>query len=489
MVALIATVALPILQFNRDVIAWSQGGQDKSVSPSKVVRMNRAPVSKDILKVKLPTATEVTLENGLTVLILEDHRFPAVSVQLQMNSAGALYEPSSTPGTASAAASLLREGTTTRTSKQIAEDVDKLGATLNAFAGFGSPTTVIVASGLSDNVDEWFALLVDVLMNPTFPADELAKYKTRQLVQLKQQRTQPSFLANERFSRALYNDHPAATVSATEASINGFSSEALTTWHHERYVPQTAILGIAGDVNSAEFIPKLKKWFAGWKKTVLKETFPPNPSPAGAKKIYLVDRPNSVQTTLSVGNLAIDRLSPDYLSAVVMNRIVGGGPAARLFINLREEKGYTYGVYSNITAPKYVGQWSASGDFRTDVTDGAMKELLYEINRIRDQKVPDSELDDSKRALVANFALSLEQPNQLLAYAVTRKYYNLPKDYWDTYPAKLMAISADDVQRVAKKYLSTDAIQMVAVGDASKIKSVLDKYGPVETYDVDGKVK
>lgn len=470
-------------------IVQAQPGQEKAVSVSKVERKNKAPVSKEILRVKLPKPKEVTLDNGLTVLILEDHRFPTVNVRLDLTTAGALYEPSNMPGLASAAATLIREGTKTRNSRQIAEDVDRLGATLNAFTGFGATTTVINASGLSDNLDEWFALMVDVLLNPTFPADELEKYKARQKVLLKQQRTQPSFLANERFSKAVYGNHPASVVAATEESINSLSTETLAKWHAERYVPQGSILGIAGDVNANELIPKLKKWFAGWKKTDLKETLPPNPSPTTTKKIYLVDRPNSVQTTLTLGNIAIDRVSPDYIPVTVMNRIIGGGPAARLFINLREEKGYTYGVYSGISSGKYPGPWSASGDFRTDVTDGAMKELLYEINRIRTEDVPEAELDETKRALVANFALSLEQPTQLLSYAVTQKMFRLPADYWDTYPAKLMAVTAADVKRVANKYLNPDAMQVVAVGDGGKIKSVLEKYGPVEVYDTEGKMK
>jgi predicted Zn-dependent peptidase len=172
---------------------------------------------------------------------------------------------------------------------------------------------------------------------------------------------------------------------------------------------------------------------------------------------------------------------------VVMNRIVGDGPAARLFLNLREEKGYTYGVYSNFTALKYPGPWRAGGDVRTEVTDGAMTEFFNEIRRIREEKVPAAELDDAKRSVVAGFALSLEQPTELLNYAITRKLYDFPADYWDTYPAKIMAVTPEEVQRVARTYISPVNIQIVAVGDASKIKPVLEKYGPVEVFVTEGK--
>jgi zinc protease len=460
----------------------------KATPASKVERKRRAPVSKEVLRVKLPRAQEATLENGLTVLIVEDHRVPTVSAQFQLSGAGPIYEPSNLPGLANITAQMLREGTKTRTSKQIAEEVDRLGASLFASSSFGSSAASVNASGLSDNLEEWLALATDILLNPTFPADEVNKLRQRLKVQLIQQRTSPDFLASERFNRAVFGSHPAAVRSATAESIDAITPEALARWHKERYAPQNAILGIAGDVRAADLIPKLKKMLAAWQKTDLKEQLPATPAPASAKKILIIDRPDSVQTTVVIGNLAIDRRSPDYPAMVVMNQVIGGGAAARLFMNLREEKGYTYGAYSSFTAFKYPGPWSAGGDMRTDATEGAMKEFFYEINRIRDEKVPADELEEAKRSVVAGFALSLEQPSQLLSYAMLIKIYGFPADYWDTYPAKITATSADDVQRVARKYINPQTIQVVAVGNAAKIRSILEKYGDVEVYDAEGKI-
>jgi predicted Zn-dependent peptidase len=157
-----------------------------------------------------------------------------------------------------------------------------------------------------------------------------------------------------------------------------------------------------------------------------------------------------------------------------------------LFLNLREEKGYTYGVYSDFTALRYAGPWRAGGNMRTEVTAAAVDEFFYEIRRIRDERVPDTELADTKRAITARFALSLEQPTGVLAFAMVRKLYGFPPDYWDNYPAKVMAVTAADVQRVARKYLDPETMQLVAVGDAGKIKPALEKYGPVEVYDSSG---
>ncbi len=449
---------------------------------------NRAPVSKEVLRVKLPPAVEMHLDNGLTVLLLEDHRLPTISMTLELRGAGALYEPVETTGLAVVTAAMLREGAGTRTSKQIAETIDRLAASIGAFAGQGGVGTSLSMSGLTENFDQWFPLAVDILLHPAFPADEWAKLKQRQLIGLRTQRTSPQFLSRERFNKAVYGDHPAAIVSPTAASLEAITPEAMKKWHDERYTPQNAILGIAGDVTAEQIMPKLRSAFADWKKTELKLPATPAATPAPVRHVTIVNRAGSVQTNLIMGNIAIDRRSPDYVAMMVMNQVLGGGSTARLFNNLREDKGYTYGAYSSVAAGEYAGPWEASSEVRTEVTEGAMREFFHEFFRIREEKVPAAELDEKKRAVVARFALSLESPQTVLGFAITRKVYGLPDDYWDTYPAQISAVTAEDVQRVAKKYLSMDNIQIVAVGDESKIRPVLEKYGKVTVYDIDGKV-
>ncbi|HYJ17280.1 MAG TPA: pitrilysin family protein, partial [Candidatus Limnocylindria bacterium] len=463
------------------------GGQEgAAMPPAKVERKNRAPVARDILAVKLPKPVEAKLKNGLTVLIVEDRRAPFVSVQLHVGGAGGLFEPPAMTGLASVTAQMLREGTKTKNSIELAEYIDRLGASIGASTSFGSSDTVLSAAGLSDNIDSWLGVAFEVLLQPSFAADELGKLKQRMRVQLREQRSNANFLLGERFNRAVYGEHPAANVSVTAESLDRITQDALRQWHRERYAPQNSILGIAGDIRARDVIVKLEKLLAGWKKSELRPIWPRDPQAASTRKVYLVDRPSSVQTTVSMGNIAIDRRSPDYLPMVVMNDIIGGGASARLFLNLREEKGYTYGVYSDFTAVHYPGPWRAGGNMRTEVTEGAMIEFFNEIRRIRDEKVPPGELAESQRSIVASFALSLEQPSRALAFAITLKLYGLPADYWDTYAAKIAAVTATDVQRVARKYLDPDTLQIAAVGDAGKIKAVLEKYGAVEVYDSNG---
>jgi zinc protease len=460
----------------------------KAIPLSKVERKNKAPVSDDILRVKLPKPVEMTLPNGLTILVLEDHRLPLVTARLNILGAGALYDPADVPGVANVTAAMLKEGTKTRSSIQIAEQSDELGAMIVAQAPWGSETTTFTASGLSDNANLWIPMATDILLNASFPESEWAKLKQRMKVQLQQQRGTAGFLMQERFNRAVYGNHPAAITSPTVEALDRITPAMLAEWHSTKYVPENAILGIAGDITPAQ-VTKMFSSLEAWKAGPSKASLPIATKPASGRRIFLVDRPGSVQTDVQIGNIAINRMDPDYIPMVVMDRIVGGGSAARLFMNLREVHGYTYGAYSMLVARRYAGPWIAQGSMRTDATGGAMTEFMNEINRIRDQAVPEKELEETKRSIVAGFALTLERPAELLDYAIALKVYNLPADYWDTYPAKIAAITAEQVQRVARKYIVPDDLQIVAVGDAAKLKPVLDKYGTVQVFDSNGQPK
>ena len=472
-------------------LCFAQAPQDpgsKAIPLSQVERKNKAPVSDQILKVKIPKPTEITLPNGLTILVLEDHRLPLVTARLSILGAGALSDPADVPGLANITASMLTQGTQTLSSKQIAEQTGELGASIGAQAPWASETTTFTASGLSDNASQWIALASDILLHPSFPEGELNKLKQRMKVQLQQQRSTAGFLMQERFSRAVYGNHPAAITSPTPEALDKITPAMLAQWHATRYVPENAILGIAGDITPAQ-VTQMFSALPAWKAGPTKAALPSATKPASGRRIFLVDRPGSVQTEVEIGNIAISRVDPDYVPMVVMDRIVGGGASARLFMNLREVHGYTYGAYSQLVARRYAGPWVAEGSMRTDATGGAMTEFMNEINRIRDQAVPEKELEETKRSIVASFALSLERPSELLDYAIALKVYNLPADYWDTYPAKVMAITAEQIQRVARKYILPDDLQIVAVGDAAKLKPVLDKYGTVQVFDTNGQPK
>src|SRR5690349_18434967 len=469
-------------------LALAQGGAPTQQQTTKgAVIKGKAPVNKEVLKVKLPRAEEATLKNGLQVILLPSHKVPTFNMQLVVMSGG-LSDKADYRGLANSTAALLREGTTKRSSKDIAEQVDALGATLTANSGLSALTSVVSTSGLVENLDQTLELFADVIRNPTFPQAEVDKYKTRTLAQLQVQRSNPQFLAAEQFNKAIYGaNHPASLIAPPAESIKKLTSKDLADFHSTYYRPNNAILAIVGDVTMKEIMPKIEKAFGEWEKGDVPATTIPAVPAQAESRIYLIDRPGSVQTVLQLGTLGIERTSPDYFSVLVADRILGGGPSGRLFLNLREDKGYTYGAYSNFGGTKFRGTWISSSEVRTDVTEGAMKEFMYELNRLRTEKVSAQELENAKRAIIGSFALSLEQPQALLQNIITQKLYNLPADYWDTYPQKVSAITADDVQRVAQKYIDLNHLQVVAVGDASKAREVLEKYGKVEVFDADGK--
>jgi zinc protease len=452
-----------------------------------VVQKHLAPVSNEVLRVKMPRPVERKLKNGLRVLVIENHRVPIVTMQLILP-ASTLKDPEGKPGVASATAYMLSQGTTTRTSLQIAEQVSELGAGLSVSSPWGSATTRMYASSLSENLDPLLAIMADELIHPTFPQDELDKWKKRQLAALQQSRANVSFLGNERLAQVLYAGDARSVISTSADALAKITRQDLVDFHAAYYVPGSAILGVTGDVTPDAIVAKLDKALAEWKPgtAASPDLAAPKP-PISEKRIYLIDRPGSVQTQLVLANHAITRTSPDYVTAMVANRILGSGPSSRLFLNIREEHGFTYGVGSSFQADRFLDTFMASSSVQTAVTGPALDEFLKEFRRMREEPVPQEELEIAKRAIVAGFALSIENQAGVLRQVLSQYEFGLPADYWDTYPAKVMAVTARDVQEFSRKYVPLDNVQIVAVGDGAKIKDVLAKYGPVEVYDAEGR--
>ncbi len=451
-----------------------------------MVIKGKAPVSNDVLKVKLPKPQEATLANGLRLMVLEDHRLPRVSFQILIPGAGGYYDPAPMIGLSTYAAQMMREGTKTKSSQQISQELETMAAGVNVGSGASGTMATVSGGALTENLGRLFDLTADILLNPSFPQEEWDRLKTRARTGLIQQRTQPGFLSQERFSKVVFGDHPAGRISATPETLDAITRDAMVECHRTRFVPDHALIAFAGDITLADARKLVDTKLGAWKKAGAPKPAVTDPPPAGPAKVYLVGRPSSVQTSLTVGTQSMTRTDPDYVPLTVANRVLGGA-MGRLFRHLREEKGYTYGVGSSFSATTYRGQWSASTNVRTDVTDPALADLMLEIETMRTTPVPEKELNDAKRAIVAGFALSLENPDQMLGYYVQNWIYNLPADYWDTYPAKISAVTAAQAQAAAAKYFDPAKLQIVAVGDAGKITDIMRKRGTLEIFDADGK--
>lgn len=286
--------------------------------------------------------------------------------------------------------------------------------------------------------------------------------------------------------RVLYGETKYAMPPSVKENIEAVTREDLVRWHQRSFVPNGARLTVVGDVDARSLMKRIRALFEDWQPSDHDVTLPPADfSPSATTRVHLIDRPGSQQTMIRFANLAIPRNHPDYIPLVVANRILGAGSTGRLFQKIREEKGYTYGAYSSFNAPKWPGSWGAYASVRTEVTGPAVREFLNEFARIQNEPVSAEELDRAKRTIVGSFARALESPNDIMSRTITLIVNGLPSDYWETYPAKIQAVTAEDVQRVARQYLGQNRIQIIAVGEAAAIEPVLSEFGAVQLYNDD----
>jgi zinc protease len=481
--ALIAVLTAPTAA---RVTGSGQAPGQQGPTTSGMVLKGKAPISNEILRVKLPKPQTATLPNGLQVMVLENRSLPQISFQLIIPGAGGYYDPADSIGLAQFTAQMMREGTTTRNTLQIAQELETMAANVGVGSGLSGQTATVSGNSLTENFDQVFAIATDILLHPVFPAEEWERTKARAKAGLVQQRTNPAFLAAERYSRIMYGDHPAGRVTATAAGLDAITRDAMVAFHRAHFVPDHALIAFAGDISLAEARRKVEASLGAWKKAGVPKPEVKEPPAPGAPRVTLIARPGSVQTLLRVGTPSMTRMHEDYEELTVANRVLGG-TMGRLFRHLREEKGYTYGIGSSFSALQYRGDWSASTSVRTSVTDAALTDLLAEIAEMRAKPVPASEFEDAKRAIQASFALSLENPAAILSYYVQSWTYGLPGDYWDTYPSRIAAVTPAQAQAAARKYWDPARLHIIAVGDAPAIADALGKKGTLEVFDAEGK--
>jgi len=435
---------------------------------------------------KLPAIENYKLDNGLSVQLVEDHRFPFMTMALGIK-IGSAVDPKDKLGLADMTAGMLNEGTTTRKSKEIADEVDFIGGALKATSDYDF--TILSGSALSKYRDRLVNILSEVIFHPTFPENELSLAKTNLIEELAMKRSEPDFLVEERFNKVLFGNHPYAVVAPTPATVERLTRKDLQDFHDTYYLPNESTLVVVGDFDSAKIKDMIAgKFGATWKSGTLPLAETPKAVRQDSRKIYLVNRPGSVQSSIRIGNVAIARNDPDYFPMVVANQILGGAAHSRLFLNIREQKGYTYGAYSSVSAHRQPGSFAAEANVRTEVTAASLQEFLYELARIRNVKVSDKELADGKSYLVGSFQLGLESQSGLAQRLLEEKLFDLPSDYLETYTSKVMAVNTDQIRAVARKLIDENHLVIAVVGDSQKILPELQYFAPVEVYDTSGKL-
>lgn len=443
-----------------------------------------APEALAPIPFNIPQPLTTTLANGLRVVHVSDKRLPLVSFRLAFLS-GDAGDPPDGIGVTSAVSSMLTEGTANYSSRELAEKIERLGASVSASSS--DDFILVSASALSMYASEIMQLMAEVVFRPTFPEDELDLYKRNTIENLKFQRSQPNFLANEQTARILYGEHPYSRISPSAADVEKFTRQMLAETHQRLLVPNNAIFIAVGDIEADEFPKELEEHFGGWVPRERTDAAVAGPPQRDGRTLTIVDRPGSAQANIVLANLAIRRDSPEYFAALVMNQVLGAGASSRVFMNLREEKGYTYGAYTRLDAKRLAGDFEATAEVRTAVTGDSLREFFYELDRIRTEPVSEQELTDAKNFLSGVFPIRAETQEGLTNLIVSQQLYGLPDDYLQTYRENVAAVSVEDVQTIANKCILPDQISIVIVGDAAEVLPQARDYSDrVEIFDTEG---
>ena len=435
----------------------------------------------------IPQSSSFELENGLRAVVIEDRRFPTINIRMGFRF-GDIDDPKGGTGVNSAMSSMLTEGTENYSSRELAEKIDSLGGSLSVGSGFDN--TVLRASMLAPHFPEMVGLIAEVLLRPTFPEKELELYKQNAIEGLKYQRSQPDFLADEMVAATVYGDHPYGINSPSESEFEALKREQLVESWRCGLIPNSAVVVAVGDISADELRVKLEEHFSAWEKgnEPLRE-FAELPV-YERRSLKIVDRPGSTQANIVLSNIAIERTNPDYFDFLLMNQVLGAGASSRMFMNLREEKGYTYGAYSRIYARRHAGAFESTSEVRSAVTGESLKEFFFELNRIRDEVVGEDELNDAKNFLAGVFPIRAETQGGLIGLVVGQQLQGLPDDYLETYRDKVRAVTPEDVQRVARKYIHPERISVVIVGDADDILEQVKSFADdISIYDALGNEK
>jgi zinc protease len=481
-------VAQQYLGKNRVVLYVVPQGDFESESTQVVRAAEPKPTAEPVFMP--PQVQKDKLSNGLEVLVVEEHKLPLVQVSLVVKS-GWSADSKERPGAASLTSELLDEGTTTRSALQISDEVKMLGATLNTGSFFDASTVGL--NVLKKHLDKGLNLMSDVVVHPTFPNEELERQRQLYLGRIMQEAMEPFTCGFKLYLRTLYGpDHPYAqpyTGSGTEASIRTIQRGDLTKYYETYYHPNNAAIILVGDITLKEILPKLEVAFKEWKPKTVPTVNIPAVKPLAKTKIYLVDKPGAAQSVVVAGNLGIERRSPDYYSVQVMNNALGGQFTSRINLDLREDKGYTYGAGSFFFATRSVGPFVTYAPVHTQYTKETVVEIEKELRGIcGDRPMSTEELQDSKDYLTKSYAQNFQSFSQIAGQIVEQVMYDLPEDNLQRYVPSISAVDANTATAVAKKYIHPNALLYVIVGDVAKIEPGLRELniGEIGYLDAEG---
>ncbi len=411
-----------------------------------------------------------TLPNGLKVIVVENHKTPVISWQLSLDIDPVMEGDAK--GYVDLAGQLMRSGTKNRTKQEIDEEIDFIGASLNTYS------TGVYASSLTRHKDKLLELMSDVLLNPIFPQDELEKVLEQSVSALAASENDANFMVDNLITSVVYGEeHPYGEV-VTKETLGNINRDHIVTYYNTYFKPNTAYLVIVGDITTKEAKKLTKKYFKNWEKGDVPKASYSKPQPPAENTVAFANRDGAVQSVLAV-SYPIELLpgAPDAIKASVMNSVLGGGVfSGRLMQNLREDKAYTYGARSSLSSDKVLGRFTARTEVGNNVTDSALVEILYELDRMVEEPVDQETLDLVKNFMNGSFARSLESPRTIANFALNIERYNLPKDYYKTYLEKLATVTTEDVTAMAKKYIKPENAWILVGGNKGEVAPKLARF-------------
>ncbi len=444
--------------------------------PAGVINRTAVPASLPVAKSNFPPFETFTLNNGLEVIYVEQNEVPKLNLQLYVGGSNAAL-PVEQQGVPDFMAELLTKGTQTRTAAEIAEAIESAGGSVGSNRAL--EWTSLSVDALRTDADLAFDLLSDMALNPTFPQDELEVAREQTLTFLEQEAVDPDTLANHQFGRIAYGNHPYGYYMTPE-TVEALTRDDVAAFYQTYYHPNNALLVVVGDIPLEEVQAQTERVFGDWEAADVPDFLDyPAVEPGDTSVIYVVDRPESEQATIQVGNRAINARTPERYALSVVNSVLGGGASSRLFDNLREDKGYTYGVFSRFGRPNDTSTFRVLTDVDQEHAGDAVEEILHELDRIRSEEITEEEMVDAKGLLIGSFALSIEDPADFARQLSNRYLTGVPIEELNTYLQTLEQVSAAEAQDAAQKYIDSEQPIIVVVGNSEVVVPQLEALGEV----------
>lgn len=424
-------------------------------------------------------ADVITMKNGMKIFVVENSKLPRVSMSLILDR-DPMFEGEKA-GYVEMAGDMIGRGTTNRPKDKLDAEVDFMGATLNSSA------TSIYAAGLSKYTEDLIEIMADVAMNPAFTQEEFDKAKEQFMSAIESGKDDPGTIMSNVYSALIYGkDHPYGEMVTTE-TVEAITLEDCKAYYNTYFKPNIAYVAVVGDVKTKKVKKLFKKYFGAWASAEVPTHNYEMPASIEKTMVAFVDRQASVQSEIRIGNpIVLHPGDADIDAMRVMNTILGGGSMGRLYNNLRETHGYTYGAYSSFGTDELVSAFTANASVRNEVTDSAVHEFLFELDRIRTGDVTEEEMAEAKAYIMGSFGRSLERPGTIASFAISTARYNLPADYYANYLKRVESVTKEDIKRVAEKYIAGDNLLITVVGKGQDVAPPLERFGGIAYFDIYG---